>query len=100
MKKIKERETTDRHKFGSAHDSEILKIKIHFSDPKTKVQKENKMYIAGESTMSEAVEEACRNLKIKSLYPLDRCRLVGFDSTTEIIERSFEGREKDQVMSD
>ena len=78
-------------------DTGIKKFKVYFMNPKTKQMKDQKIFLSHDSTLTETLEEACRILKTKSKYPLNRCRLVAYDNTTEIIERSFEGRENDQV---
>ena len=93
--RIKNYEETDRLK--KAKECEMLKLKIYFKNPVTKVKSEAKVFALSEALLSEVLEDAHDRLKISSIAPVDRCRLVAYDSPSDGIERSFEEFEKDQI---
>lgn len=93
--RIKNHEETDRLK--KERESEMLKLKIYFKNPVTKVKSDTKVFVMSDSFQKEVLEDAYSRLKVKSLAPIERCRLVAYDSPTDGIERSFEGMEKEQM---
>lgn len=95
VERIKNHEEDDRLK--KERESEMLKLKIYFKNPVTKIKCDTKVFAISESSLKEVLEDAYSRLKIKSVAPIDRCRLVAYDNSSDDIERSFEGMEKDQV---
>ena len=93
--RIKNYEETDRLK--KERESEMLKLKIYFKNPMTKVKHDTKVFVLSDSSLKEVLEDAYSRLKVKSIAPIERCRLVAYDSPTDGIERSFEGLEKEQM---
>lgn len=93
--RIRNHEDEDRRK--KEQESEMLKLKIHFQNPNTKIKTDTKVFAISESSIKEVLEDAYSRLKVKSLAPIDRCRLVAYDSPSDGIERSFEGLENDQI---
>lgn len=95
VERIKNREEDDRQR--KERESEMLKLKIYFKNPITKVKSDTKVFAISESLLKEIVEDAYSRLKVKSTAPIDRCRLVAYDNSSDSIERSFEGMENDQM---
>ncbi|CRK93812.1 CLUMA_CG007339, isoform A [Clunio marinus] len=95
VERIKNHEEDDRMK--KERESEMLKLKIYFKNPLTKQKSDAKVFAISESTLKEVLEDAYSRLKIKSIAPIERCRLVAYDSPSDGIERSFEGMEKEQI---
>ncbi|XP_063698323.1 ubiquitin carboxyl-terminal hydrolase 47-like [Culicoides brevitarsis] len=98
---LKEKEENDRSYSRSFTQSssvlgDLLKIKIFFYHPKQQKLVDGNIYISQESTLEDALEEAHRKHG-KSFGTIDLFRLVAYESVTETIDRSFEGREKDTI---
>lgn len=91
---LKEREENDRG--YRDYQTDLVKIKVFFNNPKQQKMTETKMYLSNESTLEETLEDAHRRLA-KNIGSIKLCRLVAYDSATEMIERSLEGRENDMV---
>lgn len=93
--RIKNHEEESRIK--KERESEMHKLKIYFKNPVTKVKSDAKVFALGESSMKEVLEDAYSRLKVKSIAPINRCRLVAYDSPSDGIERSFEGLEDEEI---
>lgn len=93
--RIKNSDETDRIK--KERDYEMLKLKIYFKNPITKVKSDSKVFALYELTLKDVLDDAYSRLKISSIAPIERCRLVAYDSPSDGIERSFEGMEKEQI---
>ncbi|XP_058838684.1 ubiquitin carboxyl-terminal hydrolase 47 isoform X2 [Topomyia yanbarensis] len=78
-------------------DSDALQVRVYFENPKTRAIKSYKMYLLTNNTLAETLEEAYRVLKVKGIVPIERCRLVAYNNQTEVIERSFEGKDDDTI---
>ncbi|XP_053690327.1 ubiquitin carboxyl-terminal hydrolase 47 [Sabethes cyaneus] len=92
MSKIRESEAS-----RSKIDTDGLQVKVYFDNPKTRMLKHYKMYLLNDSTLAETLKEAYRVLKVKGIVPIERCRLVAYDHQTEVIEKSFEGRDEETI---
>lgn len=57
----------------------------HLSDVKLRVHKD--------ATLEEATKQAHQELELYKVVPVDRCRLVKYESYTESLDSSFEGME-------
>ncbi|CAH1708005.1 unnamed protein product [Chironomus riparius] len=95
IEKIKNSEETDRLK--RERESEMLKLKIYFKNPLTRIKTDAKVFAISDSTLKEVVEDAYSRLKLKSIAPIERCRLVAYDNPSDSIERSFEGMEDEKI---
>jgi len=95
VERIKNYEESDRRK--KEKESEMLKLKIYFKNPLSKLKSDTKLFAISESTLKEVLEDAHSRLKIKSVAPIERCRLVAYDNSSDGIERSFEGMDNDQI---
>lgn len=93
--RIKNYEEVDRLK--KERESEMLKLKIYFKNPVSKVKSDTKVFALSESSYKEVLEDAYSRLKIKSIAPMERCRLVAYDSPSDSMERSFEDVEAEQI---
>lgn len=96
---LKEKEENDRSFRNYSETSrlgDLLKIKVFFYNPKQQKLVDGNIYMSQDSTLEETLEEAHRKLG-KSVATLDLFRVVAYESLTETIDRSFEGREKDTV---
>lgn len=94
LQKLKDKEENDKK--NRELEAEFLKIKVHFFDPKKQRMTDTKVYMSGDSTLAETLEDAY-NRVAKSFAPLERCRLVGYDSAIDNCEISFEGKEKTEI---
>uniref|UniRef100_A0A182YEJ4 Ubiquitin carboxyl-terminal hydrolase 47 n=1 Tax=Anopheles stephensi TaxID=30069 RepID=A0A182YEJ4_ANOST len=80
---------------------DMTRITVAYANPRTRTVKGQRMAVFTSSTLAETVQEAIRVLHLKGTVPVERCRLVGYDSNAHTIERSFEGHEDksiDEVM--
>jgi len=63
----------------------------------TKVKSDCRLFVISETPLKEVLEDAYSRLKVKPIAPIERCRLVAYDSPSDGMERSFEGLEKEQI---
>uniref|UniRef100_A0A336ME11 Ubiquitin carboxyl-terminal hydrolase 47 n=1 Tax=Culicoides sonorensis TaxID=179676 RepID=A0A336ME11_CULSO len=91
---LKEKEDNERSYRNYATD--LIKIKVFFYSPKQQKLVDSNVYVSQDTTLDETLEEAHRRLG-KQVGTIDLFRLVAYDSLTETIDRSFEGREKDTI---
>lgn len=95
LEKIKNNEEDDKRRRD--RESEMLKLKIYFKNPTTKIKSDAKIFVLSDSSLKEILEDAHTRLKMKSIAPIERCRLVAYDNPSDSIERSFEGMEEDKI---
>ncbi|XP_058457623.1 ubiquitin carboxyl-terminal hydrolase 47 [Malaya genurostris] len=81
----------------SKADTDSLQVRVYFENPKTRAMKTYKMYLLTNNTLAETLEEAYRVLKVKGIVPIERCRLVAYDRQSDVIEKSFEGKDEDPI---
>jgi ubiquitin carboxyl-terminal hydrolase 47 len=84
---------------SSEKESQVLTIKVHFKNPLTKEKTDNRIYITGDSLLKEVLEQAYTSLKVKSVAPVERCRLVAYNSSSDFIEKSLENLEDVSVYN-
>lgn len=89
-----DRQVRDRD-YSSGSDL-VVKLKVYFYNPQLQRMTDSKVFISSSSTLEETVEEAHRKLA-KNVGALDQFRLVAYDSGSEMIDRSFEGREQHEI---
>lgn len=94
LQKLKDKEENDKK--NRELEAEFLKIKVHFFNPKQQRMVDTKVYMSGDSTLAETLEDAYNRIA-KNFAPLERCRLVGYDSAIDNCEISFEGKEKTEI---
>ena len=95
VERVRNRDENDR--LQKARESEMVKLKIYFKNPYTRTKTDTKVFMVSESTLYETLEDAYSRLKIKSIAPISRCRLVAYENSSESIEKSFEGCDKDPI---
>ena len=95
VEKIKNHEEDDKRR--RERELEMLKLKIYFKNSLTRVKTDVKVVTISDSTLKEVVEDAYSRLKLKSIAPIERCRLVAYDNPSDSIERSFEGMEEEKI---
>lgn len=95
VEKIKNYEEDDRRK--RERESEMLKLKIYFKNPWTRVKTDSKVFAISDSPLKEVLEDAYSRHKMKSIAPIERCRLVAYDNPSDSIERSFEDMEDEKI---
>lgn len=78
-------------------DTQLTKYKIHWFDQRLQQMTSIRIHIDAESTLEEALESAHRRFKLPNVAPIERCRLVAYDSNEENIQCSFEGKESERV---
>ncbi|XP_052894832.1 ubiquitin carboxyl-terminal hydrolase 47 [Anopheles moucheti] len=76
---------------------DMTRITVAYANPRTRTVKGQRMAVFTSSTLAETVQEAIRVLHLKGTVPVERCRLVGYDSNAHTIERSFEGHEDKSI---
>lgn len=91
--------TDEENKRANRHsDSDILKPKVYFYNPKLKQLKDSKVYISRDFGLESCLESAYSLLKVQPFAPISRCRLVAYDHTlNEEIHCSLEGREQEEI---
>lgn len=94
---IKEKEESDR-KYKEM-DAGMQKIRVYHNHLKEKRLVDCRLYMANESTLEETLKEAYQRLNLESIIPIERCRLVAYDSKTHNCERSFECRDQEDIGS-
>lgn len=94
LQKLKDRDEEDKKK--KADQLGMIKMKVYMRNPVHKQMVDTKVYMSSDSTFGETLQDAYDRFKLETICTIDRCRLVSFDSKTENIEISFEG--KDNVL--
>ena len=95
MKKMRDHEESERK--AKERESEMLKLKVYFKKQRPQYMLDEKVYVSGDSLLEETLEFAYQKLKMKNIAPMERCRLVAYDHNSDHIDRSLDGREKDQI---
>ncbi|CAO1302522.1 unnamed protein product [Diamesa serratosioi] len=95
VERVRNRDENDRRQ--KELESEMVKLKIYFKNPYTRTKVDTKVFMISESTLQETLEDAYSRLKIKSIAPIGRCRLVAYENSSDSIEKSFEGCDKDPI---
>lgn len=95
LKRLDDKEEETRKQ--KASESDIIKPKVYFYNPKLRTTKFTKVYTSKSSTLEEVLESAHGLLDVRKFAPLSRCRLVAYDHLAEEILYSLEGLEKDPM---
>lgn len=95
MKKMRDREESDRK--AKERESEMVKLKVYYKNQRTQNVTDGKVYVMGDSLLEDTLEYAYQQLKMRTIAPMERCRLVAYDHMSDNIDRSLEGREKHQI---
>lgn len=69
-------------------------IKLFCHHPATAHLSDIKLRVHKDATLNEATKQAHQQLELYKVVPVDRCRLVKYESYTESLESSFEGSEE------
>ncbi|XP_050091238.1 ubiquitin carboxyl-terminal hydrolase 47 isoform X2 [Anopheles aquasalis] len=86
----------------SRDNMDLTRVKVAYENPRKRTIKSQRLMLFNNSTMAETLQEALRVHHLKGLVPIERCRLVGYDSKAQTIERSFDDHDDktiDEVMS-
>ncbi|ETN63869.1 ubiquitin carboxyl-terminal hydrolase 47 [Anopheles darlingi] len=81
----------------SRDNMDLTRVKVAYENPRKRTIKSQRLMLFNNSTMAETLQEALRVHHLKGLVPIERCRLVGYDSKAQTIERSFEGHDNKTV---
>ncbi|KAJ6641819.1 Ubiquitin carboxyl-terminal hydrolase 47 [Pseudolycoriella hygida] len=92
---LRQREETERQ--NKARETEMLKLKVHFFNPKTQRMQDAKFYMPSDSDLKTTLEDAYSHFNLEKLVPIERCRLVGYCHSDENIIRSYEGKEDEML---
>lgn len=95
LKKVAEKEEMDR-KIKDL-ETELQKLKVYCFNPVLQAMVDCRIYMTNESTLEETLKDTYSRLNLEKVAPVERCRLVAYDSKTGNIECSFEGREQDEI---
>lgn len=95
VERVRNRDENDRRQ--KELESEMVKLKIYFKNPYTRITSDTKVFMISESTLQETLEDAYSRLNMKSIAPISRCRLVAYENSSGTIEKSFEGCDKDHI---
>lgn len=87
-------ETTRKLRYTDTH---FTKYKVHWFDQRNQQMTSIRLHIDADTTLEEAVESAHRRFKLQNVAPVERCRLVAYDSSEENIQCSFDGKETERV---
>lgn len=90
------KEDTDKRSKASEHD--LTKYNVFWFNPKTHHMADCRIYLSPEARLEDALEMVYNRLKVRSVAPMERCRLVAYDSIDDNIYCSLEGREQDFVQ--
>lgn len=91
VRKMQEEEEEER--IIRERDKDRLKIKVYFHLPGESNRFETKLVIDGDTTLAEATAIAHNLFILDGVVPLERCRLVSYDSTNETMDLSFDGQD-------
>lgn len=78
-------------------DSDIQRYKVYTFDPRTQHLIDIRVHMMSDATLAETLENSYNRFKLRGLVPLERCRLVAYDSTEENIYCSFDGKDEETV---
>lgn len=95
LKKLNDREENERKQ--RERETDMLKLKVYYKNRKTQATAETKVFIMSDSTLKETLESAYYKLQVKVGVPMSRCRLVGYENSTDNIECSFEGKDNEKI---
>lgn len=80
-----------------SHADHATKYKVHRVDPLTQQATSQRVFLVPDATLEDALESAHRRFKLQSVVPIERCRLVAYDTTEENVLCSFDGKETECV---
>lgn len=69
---------------------DLSKQRVYFYNPQLKKLKVTRVYVSRKLNVDLVLESAHLMLNVESFAPITRCRLVGYDATSEEIVQSFE----------
>lgn len=78
-------------------DSDIQRYKVYWFDPKIQRLSDIRVHMMSDATLAETLENTYNRFKLRGVVPLERCRLVAYDSADENIHCSFDGKDEERV---
>lgn len=78
-------------------DYNLQKYKVYWFDQRTQQMANIRVFLASDATLEEALESAHKRLKLQHIAPMERCRLVAYDSNEENVQCSFDGKELELI---
>lgn len=90
---LRQREETERQ--NKARETELLKLKVYFFNPKTQRMQDARIFMPSDSDLKTTLEDAISHFNLEKVAPIERCRLVGYCHSDENIIRSYEGKEEE-----
>lgn len=79
------------------NDYNLQKYKVFWFDQRSQQMANVRMFLSSDTTLEEALDSAHKRLKLQSIAPMSRCRLVAYDSNEENVQCSFDGKETEQL---
>lgn len=74
-------------------DFNLQKYKIYYFDQRTQQMANIRLFLSSDTTLEEALDSAHKRLKLTSIVPMSRCRLIAYDSNEENVLSSFDGKD-------
>lgn len=81
----------------SASDYNLQKYKVYWFDPRTQQMSNVRIFLSSDATLEIALENAHKRFKFCNIAPIERCRLVAYDSSDENVQCSFDGKESEPI---
>lgn len=97
IKQLQETLKDDASRKSRYTDTHFTKYKVHWFDHRNQQMTPIRIHIDADTTLEEALESAHRRFKLQNVAPIERCRLVAYDSNEENIQCSFDGKETERV---
>uniref|UniRef100_A0A182JKF4 Ubiquitin carboxyl-terminal hydrolase 47 n=1 Tax=Anopheles atroparvus TaxID=41427 RepID=A0A182JKF4_ANOAO len=76
---------------------DMTRLKVAYVNPHTRNIKTQRLALFNYCTLAETLQEALRVHHLKGVVPVERCRLVGYDTKNHTIERSFDGQQEETL---
>lgn len=89
------KEDSERRHRQSDHD--IIRYRVYWFDPKIQRLSDVRVHMASDSTLEETLGNVYNRFKLRSIVPIERCRLVAYDNSSENICCSFDGKDQENI---
>lgn len=84
-----------RHRVTTDHD--IQRYRVYSFDPKTQRMSDVRVHMASDATLEETLGNVFNRFKLRGIVPIERCRLVAYDNSSENIYCSFDGKDQEYI---
>lgn len=82
--------SSTRYTFSELALPDLSKQRVYFYNPQMKKLKVTRVYVSRSFNIDSVLESAYLMLNVENFAPMSRCRLVGYDASSEDILQSFE----------